>query len=210
MSPVSAKRHAGTALSRSAPDVASFIWATLSGSIECIYLLAQRVAQNSPISTQFYSGGTFFFTVTRADRHSNTLVDHIVALRSAFVRPGANGHLRSTPVWFFRIVCTPFSPCRQTTHLPGRWRRIKGHCTSALIEAGIHLKRRPATSPATSTVSISIRSNMDWLSVCAIGGSQGLVILRSVPRSTVVTSRCESSGRSVAACCSHARNEDSR
>jgi hypothetical protein len=39
-----------------------------------------------------------------------------------------------------------------------------------------------------------------------------LVTLRSLPRSSVVKSRCESSGRFSVACCSHARNavEDSR
>jgi hypothetical protein len=39
-----------------------------------------------------------------------------------------------------------------------------------------------------------------------------LVILRSLPCSSEVKSRCESSGRFSVACCSHARNavEDSR
>src|SRR4029450_4793115 len=32
----------------------------------------------------FVPGGTFFFTVTLADRRSSVLVDHIVALRAAF------------------------------------------------------------------------------------------------------------------------------
>jgi putative transposase len=32
----------------------------------------------------FLPGGTFFFTVTLADRHSRALVDHVAALRNAF------------------------------------------------------------------------------------------------------------------------------
>jgi REP element-mobilizing transposase RayT len=44
----------------------------------------------------FVPGGTYFFTVTLADRRSNALVDHIGALRGAFAQLGASVHSRST------------------------------------------------------------------------------------------------------------------
>jgi putative transposase len=56
----------------------------------------------------FIPGGTYFFTVTLADRCSNALVDHIGTLRSAFrtarrARPFAIDAIVISP-----IICTPF------------------------------------------------------------------------------------------------------
>ncbi len=92
----------------------------------------------------FIPGGTFFFTVTLADRRSNTLVDHIVALRSAFraarhERPFAIEAIVVLPDHLHAILTLP----PNDADFSGRWRRIKGHFSSALIEAGLRLKRRP-------------------------------------------------------------------
>ena len=92
----------------------------------------------------FIPGGTFFFTITLADRRSNTLVDHIVALRSAF-----RAARRERPFVIEAIVVLPDHLHAILTLPPndadfsGRWRRIKGHFSSALIEARLRLKRRP-------------------------------------------------------------------
>ena len=92
----------------------------------------------------FIPGGTYFFTVTLADRRSNALVDHIGALRSAF-----RAARRERPFTIEAVVILPdhlhaiFSLPSNDADFPGRWRRIKGHFSSALIDAGIEQKRRP-------------------------------------------------------------------
>jgi putative transposase len=91
----------------------------------------------------FIPGGTYFFTVTLADRRSNALVDHIGALRSAF-----RAARRARPFAIDAIVVLPdhlhaiLTPPTNDADFPGRWRRIKGHFSSALIEAGLDLQRR--------------------------------------------------------------------
>jgi putative transposase len=92
----------------------------------------------------FVPGGTYFFTVTLADRRSTALVDHIAALRSAFraarrARPFAIDAIVILPDHLHAILTLPTNDA----DFPGRWRRIKGHFSSALIEAGLGLKRRP-------------------------------------------------------------------
>jgi putative transposase len=92
----------------------------------------------------FIPGGTYFFTVTLADRRSNALVDHIGALRLAFraasrARPFAIDAIVILPDHLHAILSLPSNDA----DFPGRWRRIKGHFSSALIEAGLHLQRRP-------------------------------------------------------------------
>jgi len=48
----------------------------------------------------FVPGGTYFFTVTLADRTSSTLVDHIGALRMAFRITRHDGHApRAGSAW---------------------------------------------------------------------------------------------------------------
>jgi putative transposase len=92
----------------------------------------------------FIPGGTWFFTVTLADRRSNALVDHIGALRSAFraarrARPFAIDAIAVLPDHLHAILTLPSNDA----DFPGRWRRIKGHFSSELIEARLHLKRWP-------------------------------------------------------------------
>jgi putative transposase len=92
----------------------------------------------------FIPGGTYFFTVTLADRCSNALVDHIGTLRSAFrtarrARPFAIDAIVILPDHLHAILTLPSNDA----DFPGRWRRIKGLFSSALIEAGLDLKRRP-------------------------------------------------------------------
>ena len=92
----------------------------------------------------FIPGGTYFFTVTLADRRSNALVDHIAALRGAFrtarrERPFAIEAVVILPDHLHAIFVLPSNDA----DFSGRWRRIKGHFSSALIDAGIEPKRRP-------------------------------------------------------------------
>jgi REP element-mobilizing transposase RayT len=84
----------------------------------------------------FVPAGTYFFTVTLADRRSNALVDHIGALRSAFraarhTRPFAIDAIVILPDHLHAILTLPSNDA----DFPGHWRRIKGHFSSALINA---------------------------------------------------------------------------
>jgi putative transposase len=91
----------------------------------------------------FIPGGTYFFTVTLADRRSKVLVDHIGALRRAF-----RAARRERPFAIEAVVILPdhlhaiFALPPNDADFSGRWRRIKGHFSLALIEAGVGLKRR--------------------------------------------------------------------
>jgi putative transposase len=92
----------------------------------------------------FVPGGAYFFTVTLADRRSNALVGHIGALRSAFraargARPFAIDAIVILPDHLHAILTLPSNDA----DFPGRWRRNKGHFSSAMIEAGLRLQRRP-------------------------------------------------------------------
>jgi putative transposase len=92
----------------------------------------------------FIPGGTYFFTVTLADRRATALVDHIDTLRSAFhaargARPFAIDAIVVLPDHLHAILTLP----TDDADFSGRRRRIKGHFSSALIEAGLHLKRWP-------------------------------------------------------------------
>jgi putative transposase len=90
----------------------------------------------------FVPGGTYFFTITLADRRSEALVDHIGALRSAFraarrERPFSIDAIAVLPDHLHAILTLP----PNDTDFPGRWRRIKGHFSIALIQTGLDLKR---------------------------------------------------------------------
>jgi putative transposase len=92
----------------------------------------------------FVPGGIYFFTVTLADRRSKVLVDHVESLRDAF-----RAARRERPFTIDAIVVLP-DHLHAVPKLPlndsdfsGRWRRIKGHFTSGLIDASIELNRRP-------------------------------------------------------------------
>jgi putative transposase len=92
----------------------------------------------------FIPGGTYFFTVTLADRSSVALVDHIDALRGAFraarrERPLAIDAVVVLPDHLHAILTLPTNDA----DFPGRWRRIKGHFSQDLIDAAVGLNRRP-------------------------------------------------------------------
>jgi REP element-mobilizing transposase RayT len=83
-------------------------------------------------------GGTFFFTLTLADRRSSALTDHVGALRAAF-RKTCNEH----PFAIDAIVVLP-DHLHAILTLPdgdfdysGRWRRLKGLFTRGLMAAGV-------------------------------------------------------------------------
>jgi putative transposase len=92
----------------------------------------------------FIPGGTWFFTVTLADRRSDALVGHVAALRSAFraarhARPFAIDAIVVLPDHLHAILTLPSNDA----DFSGRWRRIKGLFSSALIGEGLELKRWP-------------------------------------------------------------------
>src|SRR5262245_56105312 len=89
------------------------------------------------------AGGTFFFTVTLDDRGASTLVDYIDLLRQAFhvarsERPFEIDAIVILPEHLHAIFTLP----QDDADFPGRWRRIKGHFSSALIQSGAPLRRR--------------------------------------------------------------------
>jgi putative transposase len=86
------------------------------------------------------SGGTFFFTLTLADRRSSVLTDHIGLLRAAF-RKTRDEH----PFTIDAIVVLP-EHLHAIMTLPdgdfdysGRWRRLKGLFTRGVIAAGMSI-----------------------------------------------------------------------
>jgi putative transposase len=92
----------------------------------------------------FLPGGSYFFTVTLADRRSTILVDHIGALRAAFrvakrERPFLIDAIVVLPEHLHAILTLP----PDDADFSGRWRRIKGHFSSHLIASGIAMKRNP-------------------------------------------------------------------
>jgi len=97
----------------------------------------------------FVPGGMFFFTVTLADRRSSVLVDHVDLLRNALrvarqERPFVIDAIVILPEHLHAILTLP----PNDFDFSGRWRRIKGYFSSALIDASTQLKRRPNGSLA--------------------------------------------------------------
>ncbi|MBV9565784.1 MAG: transposase [Bradyrhizobium sp.] len=97
-----------------------------------------------PVSAKFCPRRDLFFTVTLADRRSEILVGHVDALRSAFrvarkERPFALEAIVILPDHLHTVMTLPVGD----SDFPGRWRRIKGHFSSALIKSGANLKRAP-------------------------------------------------------------------
>ncbi len=85
----------------------------------------------------FVPGGTYFFTVTLADRRSRALVEHIGALRAAFratrrERPFAIDAIVILPEHLHAVMTLPPGDA----DFSGRWRRIKGLFTRSLAAAG--------------------------------------------------------------------------
>jgi len=90
----------------------------------------------------FVPGGTYFFTVTLADRRSAALVDHIGALRAAFriarhERPFTIDAVVVLPDHLHAIWTLPSGDC----DFSGRWKRIKANFTHRLVAAGVPAKR---------------------------------------------------------------------
>ena len=89
-------------------------------------------------------GGTYFFTVTLADRRSRGLTDHISALRAAF-RSTRQAH----PFTIDAVVVLPDHlhivmtlPAGDADY-PNRWRLIKRRFTDAVVNAGTAVARHP-------------------------------------------------------------------
>jgi putative transposase len=90
----------------------------------------------------FVCGGTYFFTVTLADRQSTILVDHVGSLRAAFrlarsERPFVVDAVVILPDHLHAILTLPPTD----SDFPGRWRRIKGHFSTAIIKSGASISR---------------------------------------------------------------------
>lgn len=88
----------------------------------------------------FVPGGTFFFTVTLADRRSSLLVDHIDLLRDA-LRFGQHQY----PFLVEALVVLPdhlhalWTLPPEDADFPRRWQAIKSRFTSAVRKRGIPL-----------------------------------------------------------------------
>jgi putative transposase len=87
-------------------------------------------------------GGTYFFTVTLADRTSSALVDHMDALRMAFriarrERPFTTGAIVILPDHLHAIWTLP----PDDADFSGRWRRIKAYFTHRLVARGVPVRR---------------------------------------------------------------------
>src|SRR5438874_12946845 len=85
----------------------------------------------------FIPGGTFFFTVTLADRRSSMLVDNIGLLRHAFrtarnERPFIIDAIVILPEHLHTIMTLP----GDDFDFSGRWRRIKALFTRRLVGSG--------------------------------------------------------------------------
>ncbi|XUM20359.1 REP-associated tyrosine transposase [Bradyrhizobium oligotrophicum S58] len=89
------------------------------------------------------AGGTYFFTLALADRRSGALVDHIDLLRSALLttraeRPFEIDAIVVLPDHLHVVMTLP----EEDVDFSGRWRRLKGHFSSALLHAGTPIPRR--------------------------------------------------------------------
>jgi putative transposase len=85
-------------------------------------------------------GGTYFFTVTLADRQSTRLVEQIVALRNAFrttkaIAPFTLDAIVVLPEHLHAILTLP----DDDADYPNRWRRIKSYFTSEIVAHNAHL-----------------------------------------------------------------------
>ena len=90
----------------------------------------------------FVPGGSYFFTVTLADRTSSALVDHVSALRMAFriarqERPFTIDAIVVLPEHLHTIWTLPAGDA----DFSGRWKRIKAHFTHRLVAAGVPVER---------------------------------------------------------------------
>jgi putative transposase len=90
----------------------------------------------------FVAGGTFFFTLTLADRSSRALVDHIEALRTA-----VRDVRRSRPFVVDAVVVLPdhlhivMTLPQDDADYANRWRLIKRRFTDAVVKSGTSVTR---------------------------------------------------------------------
>lgn len=90
----------------------------------------------------FVPGGTYFFTVTLADRESSALTDHVDFLRAAFritrqEHPFVIDAIVILPDHLHTIWTLPSSD----SDFSGRWKRIKAYFTHRLAGTGDAVKR---------------------------------------------------------------------
>jgi putative transposase len=90
----------------------------------------------------FVHGGTFFFTVTVADRRSSVLVEHAAALRNAFrvartKRPFTIDAIVVLPDHLHTIMTLP----QNDADFSGRWRQIKSLFTQEVVACGVTAER---------------------------------------------------------------------
>ena len=91
----------------------------------------------------FIAGGTFFFTVTLADRSSRALVDHIEALRAAVTQiraahPFTIDAIVVLPDHFHLVMTLP----ERDADYPNRLSLIKRRFTDAVLKSGTPVTRR--------------------------------------------------------------------
>lgn len=90
----------------------------------------------------YLQGGTYFFTVTLADRRSSALVEHIALLRAAFrvtqkERPFTVKAIVVLPDHLHTIMTLPPGDA----DFSGRWRRIKSLFTRQVVSGGAAIAR---------------------------------------------------------------------
>lgn len=88
----------------------------------------------------FVPGGTFFFTLTLADRRSSLLVDRVGLLRSAFRsvwerRPFAVDAIVILPDHLHAILTMPPGD----SDFSGRWKAIKARFTRSIVASGAEI-----------------------------------------------------------------------
>jgi putative transposase len=97
----------------------------------------------------FVAGGTYFFTLTLAERSSRVLIDHIGALRAA-MRETRHSH----PFGIDAVVILPdhlhllMTLPQGDADYSNRWRLIKRRFTDAVVKAGNPVARHPNGEPA--------------------------------------------------------------
>lgn len=90
----------------------------------------------------YLQGGTYFFTVTLADRRASALVEHIALLRAAFrvtqkERPFTVKAIVVLPDHLHTIMTLPPGDA----DFSGRWRRIKSLFTRQVVSGGAAIAR---------------------------------------------------------------------
>ena len=101
----------------------------------------------------FVAGGTFFFTLTLADRSSRALIDNVEALRAA-VKKTRGSHPFSIdavvvlPDHLHIVLTLPDGDADYTN----RWRLIKRRFTDAVMKSGLRSHVIATASPRSGSV----------------------------------------------------------